>query len=172
MCAFNEVYNENSTLDLRKLRGSDASLRRTSPKVNSLENILVKSYPKMKQSGAEKFTINSSAVIYLVSICDYPPSHINILFSALNQEQAVDATRVGNIVRFVNHSKHPNCAAKVIVVNGDHHIGLFACHNIKPNQELFFDYSYNKSQLSEFVYKEKRHARSADRNRSDTPDDD
>uniref|UniRef100_A0A914Z4C8 [histone H3]-lysine(27) N-trimethyltransferase n=1 Tax=Panagrolaimus superbus TaxID=310955 RepID=A0A914Z4C8_9BILA len=98
----------------------------------------------------------------------YDKFKCSYLFS-LNEEQAVDATRIGNIVRFVNHSKHPNCRAKVVVVNGDHHIGLFALNNINPHDELFFDYSYNKSQLSEFVYKERK-ARH-DHSRSYTPDD-
>jgi hypothetical protein len=99
----------------------------------------------------------------------YDKFKCSYLFS-LNEEQAVDATRIGNIVRFVNHSKHPNCRAKVVVVNGDHHIGLFALNNINPHDELFFDYSYNKSQLSEFVYKERK-ARHDHDSRSYTPDD-
>ena len=88
----------------------------------------------------------------------------------MNEEQAVDATRVGNIMRFVNHSLKPNCAAKLIVVNGDYHIGFFALHDIQPHQELFFDYSYNNRQISEFVHKEKQgqQTRRLDGNRSST----
>ena len=59
----------------------------------------------------------------------------------LDDEYTVDSRRMGNILRYANHSKiNSNSYTKIIFSGGHRKIGLFAKRNIKKGEEILFDY--------------------------------
>lgn len=57
-------------------------------------------------------------------------------------ETIIDATRCGNLARFINHSCNPNCYAKVITVEGQKKIVIYSKQPINVNEEITYDYKF------------------------------
>lgn len=58
----------------------------------------------------------------------------------IDEDTVIDATKMGGIARFINHSCTPNCTAKIIRVEGTKRIVIYALRDI--GQGMFYDSSY------------------------------
>jgi SET domain-containing protein len=65
--------------------------------------------------------------------------HHTFLFS-VDEQTVIDATRVGNDARYINHSCDPNCES--VIEEG--RVFIDAIRDISPGEELFFDYAYER----------------------------
>lgn len=60
----------------------------------------------------------------------------------LDDGYVVDATKQGGIARFINHSCEPNCYTKVITVEGQKKIFIYAKRHIYAGEELTYNYKF------------------------------
>lgn len=60
----------------------------------------------------------------------------------IDDYEVVDATVHGNAARFINHSCEPNCYSRVITVDSQKHIVIFASRRIYCGEELTYDYKF------------------------------
>ncbi|KAJ3696523.1 hypothetical protein LUZ61_000228 [Rhynchospora tenuis] len=60
----------------------------------------------------------------------------------LDDDYVIDATKSGGLARFINHSCEPNCYTKVIPVDGQKKIFIYAKRHIKAGEELTYNYKF------------------------------
>ncbi|KAL8142568.1 hypothetical protein V2J09_015600 [Rumex salicifolius] len=60
----------------------------------------------------------------------------------LDDGYVVDATKRGGIARFINHSCEPNCYTKVISVDGQKKIFIYAKRYISAGEEITYNYKF------------------------------
>ncbi|KAF7312106.1 Pre-mRNA splicing factor [Mycena indigotica] len=66
--------------------------------------------------------------------------HRNYVFQ-LNKTLSIDGTYAGNNSRYINHDQRkPNCEARILLVNGEHRIGIFATRSLWAKEEVLFNY--------------------------------
>ena len=67
--------------------------------------------------------------------------------------------KCGGLTRYINHGSHgeQNINADKIMVNGISYIAFYAIRNIEKYEELFYDYSYDKDSMPNWMslYNEK-----------------
>ncbi|XP_016417736.1 histone-lysine N-methyltransferase 2B-like, partial [Sinocyclocheilus rhinocerous] len=72
----------------------------------------------------------------------YDGKGIGCYMFRIDDFDVVDATMHGNAARFINHSCEPNCYSRVINVEGQKHIVIFALRKIYRGEELTYDYKF------------------------------
>ena len=65
-------------------------------------------------------------------------------FMTLASHDSIDATRKGNLSRFINHSCAPNMQTQKWEVRGMQCVGLFLTRDVEADEELTFDYKYER----------------------------
>lgn len=60
----------------------------------------------------------------------------------IDDDLVVDATKIGNLGRLINHSCDPNCTAKIITIGGQKKIVIYAKVDIHPGDEVTYDYHF------------------------------
>ncbi|XP_026138129.1 histone-lysine N-methyltransferase 2A isoform X2 [Carassius auratus] len=72
----------------------------------------------------------------------YDSKGIGCYMFRIDDYEVVDATMHGNAARFINHSCEPNCYSRVVSVDGQKHIVIFATRRIYKGEELTYDYKF------------------------------
>ncbi|KAL1654894.1 histone methyltransferase set1 [Didymella pomorum] len=62
----------------------------------------------------------------------------------IDEDTVIDATKMGGIARFINHSCTPNCTAKIIRVDNSKRIVIYALRDIGKDEELTYDYKFER----------------------------
>uniref|UniRef100_A0A4Y6F0I5 [histone H3]-lysine(4) N-trimethyltransferase n=1 Tax=Brachionus koreanus TaxID=1199090 RepID=A0A4Y6F0I5_9BILA len=102
----------------------------------------------METIGPEEFVIEYVGETIRQSVADHREKCYNAqgigssYMFRIDQDTIVDATKCGNLSRFINHSCDPNCYAKIITIEGHKKIVIYSRREIKRNEEITYDYKF------------------------------
>lgn len=71
----------------------------------------------------------------------------------------IDAYRMGNIIRYVNHSCDPNCEIQKWTVNGLPRMALYSIKRVEINEELSYDYKFVRFNAVQRCYCQSKNCR-------------
>ncbi|KAJ8711311.1 hypothetical protein PYW07_008553 [Mythimna separata] len=60
----------------------------------------------------------------------------------IDLDTIIDATKCGNLARFINHSCNPNCYAKIITIESQKKIVIYSKQPIGVDEEITYDYKF------------------------------
>ncbi|CAI9173045.1 unnamed protein product [Rangifer tarandus platyrhynchus] len=60
----------------------------------------------------------------------------------VDHDTIIDATKCGNLARFINHCCTPNCYAKVITIESQKKIVIYSKQPIGVDEEITYDYKF------------------------------
>ncbi len=73
---------------------------------------------------------------------EYEEANVPDYMFRIDAYTVCDATRIGNIARFINASCSPNCYTQIITANENKRIVIYAKRNIARGEELCYDYKF------------------------------
>jgi len=65
----------------------------------------------------------------------------------IDEDFAIDATKKGNLSRFINHSCDPNSYAQLITVSGESKVVIYALKEINMGEEITYDYKFPEEEV-------------------------
>jgi len=73
---------------------------------------------------------------------EYEDANVPDYMFRIDRTTVCDATRLGNVARFINASCSPNCYTQIITANENKRIVIYAKRNIARGEELCYDYKF------------------------------
>lgn len=134
-----ESITESSLLNLNELKFRKKKLRLGKSEIHGLGLF-----------AAEDIPVNDIIIEYVGEIIrpviadirekKYRSSGIGSYCFKIDEESIIDATRYGNLNRFINHSCVPNSFAKILNINNKKKIVIYSKQAIKVDEEITYDY--------------------------------
>ena len=91
----------------------------------------------------EDCKIGDFIIEYVGKVVQTTTAKNNIYYMSINRARLwINATNMGGMAKFINHSCDPNCILKQWEVNGLPRMCYFAIKEIKEGVELTFDYNW------------------------------
>jgi len=101
----------------------------------------------VRDMGAGEMLMEYAGEVIRASVADvrerrYDAHGIGCYMFRCGDDNVVDATKCGNVARFINHSCEPNCYSRQIVIDGRVRIVIFALRDVHRGEELTYDYKF------------------------------